>query len=187
MAGRRGLSANRASLAILAYFALAICGGWFLRGQPAIAEWLGRMPTPVLLSSQALLFCTGIPLSAVGDLLLLKRMGLSYLLVWPTFVGLVSGLQVSFFRSRLLLPWSTPLAARLKRHQQGWPQRSRHGAALVLFIRSAPVLPFLAGSLVIALLRDVSLRWVLLLSVIGAYIYYGYFGLGFLLGSSWRI
>jgi hypothetical protein len=33
------------------------------------------------------------------------------------------------------------------------------------------------------MLRDVRLRWVVLLSILGSYLYYSYFALGFLLGG----
>lgn len=179
----RSLPLNRAGVAIAAYFLLALLGGWFLRGQPVLIQRLHGLPMGILLLFQAVLFCTGVPLSALGDLLLLERLGPGYLLIWPFFVGLVSGLQVVFFRSSLLHAWSLPLAERLQRRQPGWPRRTRHAAALVLFIRSTPVLPFLAGSLVIAMLRHVGLGRVTFLSIVGSYIYYGYFALGFVLGS----
>jgi len=183
MSSQPPASLSKAGIGIAAYFVFAICGGWFLRAHPALVHRLNSLPTGALLSVQAVLFCTGIPLSALGDLLLLKRIGVAYLLLWPSFVGLVSGVQVYFFRSRLLRHWSVPMAERLMRRHQGWPRRSRHAAALVLFIRSAPVLPFLVGSLVISMLRDVRLRWVVLLSILGSYLYYSYFALGFLLGG----
>ena len=63
------------------------------------------------------------------------------------------------------------------------PKLPRNGV-IVLLIRSVPIMPFVLGSFVIALMTSVGARAIMLLSIIGSYVYYAYFAAGYLLGSS---
>jgi hypothetical protein len=170
---------------IAAYFSVALIGGWFLRSQPAITTALARLPVAYLLLANSLFVFFGIPLSAVGDLLLLKRIGFDYLLFWPLVVGTASCFQIFFFRSSLCSSSTPALVTRLGAESRRilLPRRSRN-ATLVLLIRSVPVMPFMLGSFVISLMPGVPAKSIVCLSVLGSYLYYAYFGAGFFLGAT---
>ena len=170
---------------IAAYFAVALISGWFLRSQPAITTALARLPVSFLLLMNSLFVFFGVPLSAVGDLLLLKRLGVHYLFFWPLVVGAASCFQIFFFRSSLCSSSPPALIARLGAESRRiLLSRKSRNAALVLLIRSVPVMPFMLGSFVISLMPEVSAKTIVSFSVLGSYLYYAYFGAGFFLGAS---
>jgi hypothetical protein len=167
---------------VIFYFLAAYCGGLILRNNSEFLDVLSKLPTLLLLFGNACFVLAGVPLSALGDLLLLRQWGLSYLVFWPLFVGLASCLQVMLFRSRTSLLW---VQVRNQRWRSGRVEAWLGGSSatlIVLAIRSIPIMPFLAGSYVIANLSSITIRKVLLLSIVGSYLYYGYFGGGYFLG-----
>ena len=170
---------------VVTYFVIAMLGGWLLKSHPVVSDWLARLPTSSLLVFNSFFVLSGIPLSAVADLLLLEKIGVSYIVFWPIFVGLASFAQIYFFRSSFCHTWASPLRARLEASLQkkSLPKLPRNGV-IVLLIRSVPIMPFVLGSFVIALMTSVGARAIMLLSIIGSYVYYAYFSAGYLLGSS---
>jgi hypothetical protein len=172
-------------LIVAAYFVIAMLGGWLLKSNLFVNDGLARLPTSSLLIFNSFFVLSGIPLSAVGDLLLLKQIGVLYIVFWPIFVGFASFAQIYFFRSHFCRAWASPLRVRLEASLQkkSLPKLPRNGV-IVLLIRSVPIMPFMLGSFVIALTTSVGARAIMLLSIIGSYIYYAYFAAGYLLGSS---
>lgn len=138
----------------------------------------------MLLILNGILMITGVPLSAVGDLLLLKKIGISYLFYWPFVVAMVSCAQICFFRSRLCRALALPLMQRLQTRSSAIIRGKTRKSLFILLIRAVPLMPFMLGSFVIAMLPGVSARMVIICSLIGCYVYYIYFGAGFMLGSS---
>lgn len=174
----------KAPAIVFAYFFAAYLGGLFLKNNSAFLQVLARLPAFLLLFGNTLFVLGGIPLSALGDLLLLRKLGAGYLLFWPLFVGLASCLQVILFRSRPSLLWSKiQHRSRHSARLEGW-LRGTSATLIVLVIRSIPIMPFLAGSYVIANLSRINIRRVLILSIAGSYLYYLYFGGGYFLGFS---
>jgi len=172
-------------LIVAAYFLIAMIGGWLLKSHPLVTDGFSRLPTSSLLLFNSFFVLSGIPLSAVGDLLLLKQIGVLYIVFWPIFVGFASFAQIYFFRSSFCRTWASPLRARLEASLQkkSLPELPRNGV-IVLLIRSVPIMPFMLGSFVIALTTSIGARAIMLQSIIGSYIYYAYFTAGYLLGSS---
>jgi hypothetical protein len=62
--------------------------------------------------------------------------------------------------------------------------RSTGQAFFVLLIRAVPLMPFMLGSFVIAMLSGVSKTTIVGFSILGCYLYYAYFGAGFFFGST---
>ena len=175
---------GRAATLVLAYFSLALIGGWVLKRHIVITTTLAKLPTLSLLSMNAIFVFMGVPLSAVGDLLLLKRVGVSYLFFWPFFVAFASCAQIYFFRTAAKRSWISPLTQRLQRRSNAVIQGKMKQSMLVLLIRAVPLMPFMVGSFLIAMLPRVSHRTIVGFSVLGCYLYYSYFGAGFLFGSA---
>ena len=166
----------------LAYFVVAIFCGWFLKNQSNINEILNKLPLSLLLMTNAVLVFAGIPLSGVCDVLMLSRIGISYLIYWPFIVAAASLTQVYFFRSSLFRFISEPLTKRMQNSSRFQLPGKNGQTAFVFLIRAVPLMPFLLGSLAISMLPDVSKTRIAVISIIGCYVYYGYFGAGFMFG-----
>jgi hypothetical protein len=177
-------SAGRAFILVVAYFCVALLGGWLLKRYVFFTTALAKLPAFILLMVNAIFVLTGVPLSAIGDLLLLKKLGISYLYFWPFFVAMASWAQISFFRSSACHAWALPLKERLQRRSKVMLLGRKRQSVLILLIRSVPLMPFMLGSFVIAMLPRVSQTTIISFSIVGCYLYYGYFGAGFLFGSS---
>lgn len=169
---------------VLAYFMAALLGGWILKRQVLVTTALTKLPAYLLLLLNGILVLSGVPLSAVGDLLLLKKLGVAYLYFWPFYVALASCAQIYFFRSSYCGAWALPLTQRLQLRSASILQGKTRQSMFVLMIRAVPLMPFMLGSFVIAMLPGVSGKVILGFSMLGCYLYYGYFGAGFILGSS---
>lgn len=169
---------------VLAYFMAALLGGWMLKRQLFITTALTKLPALMLLLLNGVLMLAGVPLSAVGDLLLLKKLGISYLYYWPFFVAIASCAQICFFRSRLCRAWAVPLTQRLQPRSASIIRGKTRQSLFVLLIRAVPLMPFMLGSIMIAMLPGLSAKTIIVFSMLGCYLYYGYFGAGFILGSS---
>jgi hypothetical protein len=162
----------------------ALLGGWLLKRHIFFTLTLAKLPILLLLVVNMIFVLSGIPLTAVGDLLLLKKVGVPYLLYWPFFVAMASCAQIYFFRSPFCSPWASPLAERLRRRSMMAINRSTGQAFFVLLIRAVPLMPFMLGSLVISMLSGVSKSTIVGFSILGCYLYYAYFGAGFFFGSA---
>lgn len=180
----RVTNAGRAVSLVLAYFFLALVGGWILKRNIVFTTALGKLPTLSLLVLNGLFVFTGVPISAVGDLFLLNRIGVSYLYFWPFFVAIASCIQIYFFRSASSRSWASTLTERLQRRSNTVIQGTMRQSLLVLLIRAVPLMPFMVGSFVIAMLPRVSSKTIISFSILGCYLYYAYFGAGFFFGSS---
>jgi hypothetical protein len=176
--------AGRALSLVLAYFMAALVGGWLLKLNVFFVMTLAKLPVLVLLLLNMIFVLSGVPLSAVGDLMLLEKLGVAYLLTWPFFVAMASCAQIFFFRSPYFHTWSSPIANHLQRRYKFIMQQQARQALFILLIRSVPLMPFMLGSLVIATLPSVSKSTIIGLSLLGIYIYYAYFGAGFFFGRS---
>jgi len=176
--------AGKALSLVVAYFMAALVGGWLLKRNVFFVMTLAKLPVLVLLLLNMIFVLSGIPLSAVGDLMLLEKLGFAYLLAWPSFVAMASCAQIFFFRSPYCRTWSSPIADFLQRRYKLIMQRQSRQALFVLLIRSVPLMPFMLGSLAIATLPSVSRSTIIGLSLLGCYIYYAYFGAGFFFGRS---
>lgn len=177
-----GASRWKALIIAVAYFSAAIICGWFLKQQGGLNGILNGLPASLLLLANMALVFTGIPLSGICDLLMLSKLGISYLIYWPFIVAVASLAQVFFFRSPLLRFLSEPIGNRL-RHSSRLRLPGKNGQTMfVLIIRAVPLMPFLMGSFAIAMLPDVSKTRIAVFSALGCYVYYAYFGAGFLLG-----
>jgi hypothetical protein len=162
------------------FILLALIGGHFLKCHPLFAAYLRRLPLFSLVVANGFFVFSGLPLSIVGDLLLLNKIGLKFIVIWPAFVGLASCLQIYFFRNAYSFTNNISFFQRLraKAEKASLPRITKPGF-LVLFIRSVPVLPFMVGSFIISLLPGLSCRSVILGSVFGSYFYYIYFAAGY--------
>lgn len=176
--------AGKALSLVVAYFMAALVGGWLLKRNMFFVMILAKLPVLVLLLLNMIFVLLGIPLSAVGDLMLLEKLGIAYLLAWPFFVAVASCAQIFFFRSPYCCTWSSPIADYLQRRYKLVKQRQARQALFVLLIRSVPLMPFMLGSFVIATLPSISRSTIIGLSFLGVYIYYAYFGAGFFFGRS---
>lgn len=168
----------------MAYFLTALFGGWLLKRHIFVTLTLAKLPLLLLLAVNMLFVLLGIPLTAVGDLLLLRKVGIPYLLYWPIFVAMASFAQIYFFRSPFCNPWASPLADRLRRRSKISMNRSTGQAFFVLLIRAVPVMPFILGSFLISMMEGVSRTAIVGFSILGCYLYYAYFGAGFFFGSA---
>jgi hypothetical protein len=177
-------NANKALIIVGLYFLAALIGGWILKRNMVLGAALAKLPVNLLLLVNATFVFSGVPLSAVGDLLLLKKLGISYLYFWPLLVAIASCSQIYFFRSPVCRSWVLPLIESLEKRSQLVSLGKKRQSFLVLLIRSVPLMPFVLGSFVIAMLPQVSHRSIIIFSIIGCYLYYAYFGAGYLLGSS---
>lgn len=177
------INTGRAVCLVAVYFTAALLGGWFLKSHSFSVVFLGKLSFPALLVLNASFILFGIPLSALGDLLLLKKAGLAYLFYWPFFVALASCAQIYFFRSFAGQPWFSPLFDQFQRHSKEILPGDKRQALFILLIRTVPLLPFLLGSFVISLIPGVRRKAIVGYSILGCYLYYAYFGAGFLVGS----
>ena len=177
-------NAGRALTLVLAYFVTALLGGWLLKRHLFFALTLAKLPLLLLLVVNMIFVLSGIPLTAVGDLLLLKKVGIPYLICWPFFVAMASCAQIYFFRSPFCRSWASPLADRLRRRSKMAMNWGTGQAFFVLLIRAVPLMPFMLGSFVIAMLSGVSKATIVGFSILGCYLYYAYFGAGFFFGST---
>ena len=178
------VKAGRALSLVAAYFTAALLGGWLLKRNVVLAATLAKLPVLLLLLVNIIFVSSGVPLSALADLLLLRKVGLTYIFFWPFFVALVSCAQIVFFRSPMCRSWSVPLSQRLLRRSKAvMPGRSGQ-AFFVLLIRAVPLMPFLLGSFIISIMPSVSNGKIVAFSVLGCYVYYAYFAAGFFFGSS---
>jgi hypothetical protein len=177
------VKAGRAFGLVVAYFTTALLGGWLLKRQIFFTAALAKLPVLLLLIVNMIFVFSGIPLSAVGDLLLLKKVGVIYLLYWPFFVAMASCVQIFFFRSPFCHAWASPLAERLRRRSKIVMDGNSRQAFFVLLIRAVPLMPFMLGSYVIAMLPSVSKSTIVGFSILGCYLYYAYFGAGFFFGA----
>lgn len=163
---------------------LALIGGWVLKRHIVFTTALAKLPTLTLLAINGIFVFIGVPISAVGDLLLLKRIGVAYLFFWPFFVAFASCAQIYFFRSASSRSWASSLTERLQRRSNSAIQGTMKQSMLVLLIRAVPLMPFMVGSFVIAMLPRVSNKIIIGFSILGCYLYYAYFGAGYFFGSS---
>ena len=175
-------NAGRALSLFATYFMIALLGGWILKRHLFFTLTLAKLPVLLLLVANMIFVLSGIPLTAVGDLLLLKQVGIPYLIYWPFFVAMASCAQIYFFRSPFCKSWASPLAERLRRRSNMVINGSTGQASFVLLIRAVPLMPFMLGSFVIAMLSGVSKTTIIGFSILGCYIYYAYFGAGFFFG-----
>jgi len=175
---------GRAFSLVVAYFMAALVGGWFLKRSVFLAMVLAKLPVLLLVLLNMIFVLSGIPFSAVVDLMLLERLGSVYLLTWPFFVAMASCVQIFFFRSTWCRSWSSPIAEHLRNRYKVIVHRKTGQAFIVLLIRSVPLMPFILGSFVIATLPSISRSTIIGLSVLGCYLYYAYFGAGFFFGRS---
>ena len=176
--------AGRALCLVVTYFTAALIGGWLLKRNIFFVMTLAKLPVLLLLLVNMIFVLSGIPLSAVGDLMLLEKLGIAYLLGWPFFVAMASCAQIFFFRSSFCRSWASPIANHLQNRYKFILKRNTGQAFFILLIRSIPLMPFMLGSFVIATLPSVSRSTIVSLSVLGCYLYYAYFGAGFFLGRS---
>ena len=176
-------NANKTLIIVGLYFLAALIGGWLLKHDIFYGAALARLPVSLLLIVNATFVFLGVPLSAGGDLLLLRKVGIAYLYFWPLLVAIASFCQIYFFRSSVCRTWASPLIERLEKRSQIRLLGRKQQSYLVLLIRSVPLMPFILGSFVIAMLPHVSQRSIIVFSILGCYLYYAYFGAGFLFGS----
>lgn len=169
---------------VAVYFMVALLGGWILKRHLFLTLALAKLPVLLLLVVNMIFVLSGIPLTAVGDLLLLQKVGLPYLFYWPFFVAIASFAQIYFFRSPFFKSWASPFADRLRHRSKMVMNRSSGQAFFVLLIRAVPLMPFMLGSFVIAMLSGVSKARIFGFSILGCYLYYAYFGAGFYFGST---
>lgn len=179
----QGATVNRALMMVGLYFLVALIGGWLLKRDMVFEGVLASLPVSTLLLVNATFVFSGIPLSAVGDLLILRKVGISYLYFWPLLVAIASCTQIYFFRSSVCRAWASPLIERLEKRSIQVLLGKKRQSFLVLVIRTVPLMPFVLGSFVIAMLPKISTRSIIGFSVLGCYLYYVYFGTGFLLGN----
>lgn len=177
------INANKGLMIAGIYFIAALIGGWLLKRNMIFGAVLANLPVNLLLFVNAIFVFSGVPLSAVGDLLLLRKIGISYLYYWPLLVAIASCSQIYFFRSAVCRAWALPLIERLEKRSQMVLLGKKRQSFLVLLIRTVPLMPFVLGSFVISMLPQVSQRSIISFSILGCYLYYAYFGAGFLLGS----
>lgn len=175
-------NAARALSLVGAYFMTALLAGWVLKRHLFLTFTLAKLPVVLLLVVNMFFVLIGIPLTAVVDLLLLNNIGFPYLYYWPFFVAMASCAQIYFFRSPFCRSWASPLVERLRRRSKMIRNWSTGEAFFVFLIHAVPLMPFMLGSFVIAMLPGVSKKTIVILSILGCYLYYIYFGVGYLFG-----
>jgi len=178
------VKAGRALSLVAIYFTAALIGGWLLKRNVVLAATLAKLPALLLLLINTIFVFSGVPLSAVVDLLLLRQVGVSYILFWPFLVAMASCAQIYFFRSPFCRTWSLPLSQRLQRRSRVVMAGTSGQAFFVLLIRAVPLMPFMLGSFIISMLPSVSNAKIVILSILGCYLYYAYFAAGFFFGAS---
>ena len=178
------VKAGRAFSLVATYFTAALIGGWLLKRNIVLATTLAKLPALLLILMNMIFVFSGIPLSAVVDLLLLRQVGIGYVFFWPFVVAMASCAQIFFFRSPYCRTWSLPLSQRLQRRSKVVMAGKSGQAFFVLLIRAVPLMPFMLGSFIIAMLPSVSNAKILIFSILGCYLYYAYFAAGFFFGAS---
>lgn len=163
------------------YLVFAYICGIILKASPDFQGHISNLPGKQLALINAVLIATGIPASAIIDILLINKLGLNYIAIWPLIVGIISAAQVNLIRNNRQLFFHQKLET--KSYANLFALACQRPRVTVLFIRSIPITPFIVGSLLIAKVSFCRAREVLFFSSLGSYIYYLFFGLSFLIGA----
>ena len=125
----------------------------------------------------------GLPISILMDFILIKFLGLNYIIFFAPILTSLGVVQIILFRkTNLIFSKNIPFIKNIKNH------RLRHifenitfKPIFILIIRTFPILPFSLGSYFIAL-SEINKKLIVLYSLVGAYFYY--FSLFFIIQSA---
>ena len=124
----------------------------------------------------------GLPISILMDFILIKFLGLNYIIFFAPILTSLGVVQIILLRkTNFIFSKNIPFIKNIKNH------RLRHifenitfKPIFILIIRTLPILPFSLGSYFIAS-SEINKRLIILYSLIGAYFYY--FSLFFIIRS----
>ena len=125
----------------------------------------------------------GLPLSIVFDLILIKILGIKYIIFFAPILTILGISQIILLRkTNLRFTKSTPIIKNIRNHRL-WDifENITFQPIFILIIRTFPILPFSLGSYFIAS-SDINGRLIIIYSLIGGYFYY--FSLLFIIQSA---
>ena len=125
----------------------------------------------------------GLPLSIIFDLLLIKFLGLKYIIFFAPILTILGVFQIIIFRKTdFRFSKNIPFTQKIRNNKiKHIFENITFKPIFILIIRSFPVLPFSLGSYFIAS-SEIKKRLIIVYSLIGAYFYY--FSLFFIIQSA---
>ena len=125
----------------------------------------------------------GLPLSIVFDLILIKILGIKYIIFFAPILTILGISQIILLRkTNLRFTKSTPIIKNIRNHRlRDIFENITFQPIFILIIRTFPILPFSLGSYFIAS-SDINGRLIIIYSLIGGYFYY--FSLLFIIQSA---
>ena len=125
----------------------------------------------------------GLPLSIVFDLILIKILGIKYIIFFAPILTTLGISQIILLRkTNLRFTKSTPIIKNIRNHRlRDIFENITFQPIFILIIRTFPILPFSLGSYFIAS-SDINGRLIIIYSLIGGYFYY--FSLLFIIQSA---
>ncbi len=115
----------------------------------------------------------GLPISILFDLILIKFLGLNYVIFFAPILTTLGVLQIFLFRkTNFIFSKNMPFFKNIRNNRiKNFFKEINFRAIYILIIRTFPIMPFSLGSYFIAS-SEINKRFIIIYSLIGAYFYY---------------
>ena len=125
----------------------------------------------------------GLPISILFDSILVKFLGINYVIFFAPILTILGVLQIILLRkTNLRFSKNVPFLKNIRNHRlKNIFENFTFKPIFILIIRTFPILPFSLGSYFIAL-SEINKKLIIIYSLIGAYFYY--FSLFFIIQSA---
>ena len=155
----------------------------FLRNSSSFENLIIDLEYKYLVLINIISIFLGLPLSIVFDLILIKILGIKYIIFFAPILTILGISQIILLRkTNLRFTKSTPIIKNIRNHRlRDIFENITFQPIFILIIRTFPILPFSLGSYFIAS-SDINGRLIIIYSLIGGYFYY--FSLLFIIQSA---
>ena len=155
----------------------------FLRNSDSFENLIIDLEYKYLVLINIISIFLGLPLSIVFDLILIKILGIKYIIFFAPILTILGISQIILLRkTNLRFTKSTPIIKNIRNHRlRDIFENITFQPIFILIIRTFPILPFSLGSYFIAS-SDINGRLIIIYSLIGGYFYY--FSLLFIIQSA---
>ena len=155
----------------------------FLRNSDSFENLIIDLEYKYLVLINIISIFLGLPLSIVFDLILIKILGIKYIIFFAPILTILGISQIILLRkTNLRFTKSTPIIKNIRNHRlRDIFENITFQPIFILIIRTFPILPFSLGSYFIAS-SDINGKLIIIYSLIGGYFYY--FSLLFIIQSA---